>query len=338
MHGESSREQTAPPVPKAGVVVPKASVVVPAHNEAAVIGRLLSGLSAEAEPGEFEILVVANGCTDGTEEVAASFGPEVRVLSTPEPNKYRAMRLADATAGHFPRLYVDADVELDTASVRALAQALGEPGVLAVGPERHSPMDGRPWTVRWYYEVWHRLPVVRAGLFGRGVVGLSREAHRRIGELPEFMGDDLAASLAFPAQQRRVVPGALAVVHPPRRLRDLLRLRIRALVSTTQIGGGGTELSEAAAEARTTRADLVHVLRAGSPADAPKVAWFVTVTLIVRFRARRAIKAGDYRTWLRDESSRRPAESAQPAESARSKESAQPEESTQSEESADARG
>jgi hypothetical protein len=320
VYGESSREQASRPGPTV-------SVVIPAHNEAAVIGRLLAGLLAEAEPGEFEVLVVANGCTDETVSVAASFGPRVRVLDTPEPNKYRAMRLADAAAECFPRLYVDADVEIDTASVRALTQALGEPGVLAVGPERHSPLDGRPWTVRWYYEVWHRLPVVRAGLFGRGVVGLSQEAHRRVGELPEFMGDDLAASLAFPAGQRRVVPGALAVVHPPRKLQDLIRMRIRALVSTTQIGGG-TELSDAAAEARTTRADLVQALRTGSPADAPKVAWFVTVTLIVRLRSRRAIKARDYRTWLRDESSRRPAGSTGSGQSA---------ESTVPEGSADAR-
>jgi glycosyltransferase involved in cell wall biosynthesis len=288
---------------------PAVSVVVPAHNEAAVIGRLLSGLLAEAEPGEFEVLVVANGCTDDTEAVAAAFAPRVRVLSTPEPNKHRAMRLADAATERFPRLYVDADVELSAADVRALADALAEPGVLAVGPDRYSPMDGRPWTVRWYYEVWHRLPTVRTGLFGRGVVGLSREAHRRIGELPEFMGDDLAASLAFPESQRRVVPGARAVVHPPRTLGDLVRMRIRALVSTTQIVDG-TELSDASAGARTTRADLAGVLRAGSVGDAPKVAWFIVVTLIVRFRARRALSRRDYRTWLRDESSRLPAESA----------------------------
>jgi hypothetical protein len=298
-------ENAGKPAP-AGAAV---SVVVPAHNEAAVIGRLLSGLLAEAEPGEFEVLVVANGCSDGTETAAAAFAPAVRVLSTPEGNKFRAMRLADATAERFPRLYVDADVELDTASVRALAQALAEPGVLAVGPERHSPLDDRPWTVRWYYEVWHRLPVVRAGLFGRGVVGLSQEAHRRIGELPEFMGDDLAASLAFPAEQRRVVPGAIVVVHPPRKLGDLLRMRVRALVSTTQIADG-SELSAAAAEARTSRGDLVAVLRAGSLGEAPKVAWFVVVTVLVRLRARRAIRRQDYRTWLRDESSRLPAESA----------------------------
>jgi len=286
-----------------------ASVVVPAHNEAAVIGRLLAGLLADAEPGEFEVVVVANGCTDGTEQAAAAFEPGVRVLSTPEPNKYRAMRLGDSAAGHFPRLYVDADVELTGASVRALAAALAEPGVHAVGPERHSPMDGRPWTVRWYYEVWHRLPVVRAGLFGRGVVGLSREACQRIGELPEFMGDDLAASLVVRPDERRVVSAAQVVVHPPRTLSDLIRMRTRALVSTTQIASG-TQLADAAAETRTTRADLTRVLREGSMAQLPKVVWFVMVTLLVRRRAARAIKAGDYRTWLRDESSRLPAEAA----------------------------
>jgi glycosyltransferase involved in cell wall biosynthesis len=285
---------------------PVVSVVVPAHNEAAVIGRLLSGLLADAASGEFEILVVANGCADGTAQVAASFEPDVRVLSTPEPNKYRAMRLADTATGQFPRFYVDADVELSTASVRALANALAEPGVLAVGPDRCAPMDGRPWTVRWYYEVWHRLPVVRAGLFGRGVVGLSREGHRRLSELPELLGDDLAASLAFTARERRVVAGAQAVVHPPRTLRDLVRGRVRALVSTTQVASG-TVLAGAGAGARTTRADLVDVLRSGSVRDAPKVAWFIAVTLIVRLRSRRAIRARDYRTWLRDESSRRPA-------------------------------
>ena len=301
MHGQNAGK----PAP-AGAAV---SVVVPAHNEAAVIGRLLSGLLAEAEPGEFEVLVVANGCSDGTETAAAAFAPAVRVLSTPEPNKYRAMRLGRLGGRALPRLYVDADVELSSASVRALAEALAEPGVHAVGPERYSPMDGRPWTVRWYYEVWHRLPVVRAGLFGRGVVGLSREAYQRVGELPEFMGDDLAASLVVAPDERRVVSTAQVVIHPPRTLSDLIRMRTRALVSTTQIASG-TQLADAAAEARTTRADLARVLREGSVAQLPKVAWFVVVTVLVRLRARRAIKAGDYRTWLRDESSRLPAESA----------------------------
>src|SRR6185312_1419006 len=93
------------------------SVVIPAHNEASVVGRLLSGLLAGAAPGEFEIWVVANGCTDDTAEIAGAFA-DVKVLITPQANKHAAMRLADEHAEGFPRLYVDADVELGSEDVR----------------------------------------------------------------------------------------------------------------------------------------------------------------------------------------------------------------------------
>ena len=279
------------------------SVIVPAHNEAAVVGRLLTRLLSEAEPGELDVLVVANGCTDGTEDVAAAHGPGVRVLSTPDANKFRAMRLADTAAESFPRLYVDADVELDTRSVRNLAAALGQPGVLAVAPDRAWPVAGAPWTVTWYLDVWHRLPVVREGLFGRGVIGLSEEGFKRLRDLPEVMGDDLAASLAFTRSEQRVLADARVVVHPPRSLRNLVRIRERALVSTEQLAREGT-YAEAGAAARTSRADLTGIVRSDPLRFGPKVAWFVFVTLWVRRRARRRLASGDFRTWQRDDSSR----------------------------------
>ena len=40
--------------------------------------------------------------------------------------------------------------------------------------------------------MWSRLPAIRAGLFGRGVVGVSAEGFARLAALPELMGDDLA--------------------------------------------------------------------------------------------------------------------------------------------------
>ena len=151
------------------------SVVIPAHNEAAVIGRLLSGIRAGARPDEFEIVVVPNGCTDDTAGVAASFGG-VRVAATGTASKAAALRLGDEHAVGFPRIYVDADVEVGAADLRALAAAVSEPGVYAAAPERVCALDGRPWTVRWYYEFWQRLPGPRAGLFGRGVVTFGKLA------------------------------------------------------------------------------------------------------------------------------------------------------------------
>jgi glycosyltransferase involved in cell wall biosynthesis len=99
------------------------SIVVPAHNEERVLGRTLSALLADTSPSEFDVVVVANGCTDGTAEVARGFGG-VRVVETDVPSKSHALRLGDETAAGFPRVYLDADVVLPAAHVRALCAAL----------------------------------------------------------------------------------------------------------------------------------------------------------------------------------------------------------------------
>ena len=56
------------------------TAVIPAHNEGRVIRRLLEQLVNGADPGETDIIVVANGCTGDAAEAAASCGPPVRVL------------------------------------------------------------------------------------------------------------------------------------------------------------------------------------------------------------------------------------------------------------------
>lgn len=182
-----------------------------------MIGRLLGQLapvvppSGTAGPDELDVIVVANGCTDDTAEVAASFGPPVRVLSIPVASKREALRAGDEAAKDFPRIYVDADVELAVADIRAL----GRPGALAGGPQRDLDLAGRPWLVRSYYAVWERLPEVRSGLFGRGVIGLSEAGYTRVADLPPLLADDLVASLAFQPAERVIVPGARVVVHTP---------------------------------------------------------------------------------------------------------------------------
>lgn len=286
------------------ILRPVISLVVPAHNEAAVLGRLLSGVLADASSDsthgadELDVVVVANGCRDETAQVAAKYSG-VRVVETPVPNKHRALRLGDEHAAGFPRLYVDADVELTADDVLSLAGALEQPGVHAAAPTRITPLDGCPWTVRWFYDVWEKLPVVRQGLFGRGVIALSEEGHARIAGLPELMGDDLAASLSFAPEEREVVDGARVIVYPPRTLGDLLRLRVRSLTASTQAA-----MRTRLPGSRTSKADLVELLRAAPLRNGPKLAWFVTVSAIAQSRARRTVKAGDFTTWLRDESSR----------------------------------
>jgi hypothetical protein len=276
------------------------SVVVPAHDESRVIGRLLGQLTAGPEQSELDVIVVANGCTDDTAEVAAAFGAPVRVLSIPVPSKREALLAGDQAATSFPRVYVDADVELGAADVHALGAALGQPGALAAGPQRVLALTGAPWPVRWYYDVWSRLPEVRSGLFGRGVIAVSQAGHERIASLPPVLADDLAASLVFAPEERVIVPGAEVVVHVPRTVGDLLRRRVRAAMGTDQVeqAEGGPDAS-----ARTSPADLLAMIRA-EPRLAPRVAVFLAVAVIARRRARREVRRNQYSTWMRDESSR----------------------------------
>jgi hypothetical protein len=276
------------------------SVVIPAHNEASVIERLLTGLLADARSDELHIVVVANGCSDDTATIAASHGPRVRVVSTPIASKALALELGETHAQGFPRIYVDADVELRTSDIRALVAALAEPGVLAVAPGRAHVLHDRPLAVRWYYDIWERLPAVQDGLFGRGVFGVNEAGHRRLATKPAAMSDDLIASVAFDQAERRVVPGARAVIHPPRTTAALIRIRARALTGTVQLQ---RQLPATVAGARTTRSDLLRIMRQ-RPVTAPRMAAFLAVTALSRLKARRAIRAGDFHAWLRDDSTR----------------------------------
>lgn len=293
-----ARTDTSGTIPAGTGAAEPGCVVVPAHDEAAVIGRLLQALTA-AGPG-LEVVVVANGCTDATAEVARAF-PGVRVLETPVPSKMHALALGDRHASHFPRFYVDADVVISAADVAALAAALREPGVHAVGPERRLDLTASSWMVRAYYSVWSQLPGVRRELYGRGVIGVDEVGHRRLAGWRDTMADDLVAAMSFAPEELRVVPTTEVIIRAPREYGDLLRRRVRAMTGNRRLArdpaapplrgaGGGVPTLVA-----LTRRD---------PRLLPAVAVFLATAVLARARARWALARGST-TWLRDESSRR---------------------------------
>jgi glycosyltransferase involved in cell wall biosynthesis len=284
-----TRGQSSNPVPL--------SVVVPAHNEERVIEERLRTLLADSQPGEFDVVVVCNGCTDRTADVARRV-PGTRVVERAEPGKHAAIMYGDALVGSFPRIYLDADVALDTHAARLLGRMVAAPGVLAAGPQRRLILDTSAWVVRAYYSVWVRLPQVADGLFGRGVIAVSEAGYERVRKLPLARSDDLAIHLAFRPDERRIVPDATVVIWPPRTSADLFRRRVRALQGTLELRDAAATIGS---RGTTSWSDLAAVLRKHPPALAA-----IPVFLAFALGAKAAVRWGRYNrdTWLRDESSR----------------------------------
>jgi hypothetical protein len=277
-----------------------ASVVIPAHNEARTITRSLNHLLEGMWDEELDVLVVCNGCNDDTADLARAVAPAVRVLEIDQPSKAEAMRVGSDATAVFPRIHLDADVVLRGPDLRRLIAPLAAGTALAAAPERVLVTEGSSPVVRWYYDVWEHLPQVADGLFGRGVVALSEQGQQRVDALPPLLSDDLAASEAFAHGERVVVEDATVLVRAPRTVADLVRRRVRVITGNVQADRAGVRRPQSV----TTWGDLGR-LAAHHPTLVPKIPVFLLVTAVSRLRARAAVKAGDFTTWQRDESSRR---------------------------------
>jgi glycosyltransferase involved in cell wall biosynthesis len=279
------------------------SIVIAAHNEAAVIERCLRSILANAEPDEFDVTVVANGCTDQTAEVAARMST-VRVLNLDTPGKAAALNAGDRAAAGFPRIYLDADIVLGTEAVRALARALDREGTppLAVVPRRELLRQGRPWPVRGYFAIHSRLPAVREGLFGRGAIALSAEGRSRFGEFPPVVADDLFLDSLFSSHEKAEVTSVVSKVATPFSSRDLLRRLIRVRRGNSELRAFSQE-SDGTTTVRATEpwAWLHHVVLP-HPWLAPAAVCYVAITGLASIGARiRIINQG---VWGTDRSTR----------------------------------
>ncbi|WP_157157442.1 glycosyltransferase [Diaminobutyricimonas sp. LJ205] len=272
-----------------------ATIVIPAHNEEAGLRRLLPALLRDSAPGELRVIVVCNGCSDDSAAEARRHGPDVEVTELPEPSKAQALKVGGSLVTDFPVAFIDADVELDTTSVRRLVAALRDPGTHAVAPARRLARAGVSRRARWYYDVWEELPAVRSGLFGRGVIALSDEGYNRVVRLPHYLSDDLAFSEAFDVSERAIVQDAVVTVWPARTWQALKQRRIRVVRGTAEMRDAGA-LSESAT---THPSDLLRLMLRDVRL-VPKMPFFLAMTIAARRKAR----GGGVTEWNRDESSR----------------------------------
>lgn len=271
------------------------SVVIPAHDEEQVIDRCLDALRRDAQPGELEVIVACNGCTDRTAELARRHEGVV-VLEVAEASKVAALNAGDAAATRFPRFYVDADVELPVAVLREVAEVLAGGDVHCAAPRPIFEVRGRPWAIRAFYDIWQRLPFLNDAPIGNGVYALSAAGRRRFESFPALTSDDLFVRNLFTVAERRTTATGFTV-HTPTSVRGLLRMR-------TRVHRGNRELH------RSVPLDPQHGARgsglaalARQPRLLPRLAVYLGINLVAKALGTWKDRRGDAR-WERDDSAR----------------------------------
>jgi len=163
---------------------PTLSVVIPVRNGAELLPVQLRALAAQEFDHPWEVVVVDNGSTDGTAEVAASFRsalPRLRIVSHERMGRANACNYGVSIARGHKILFVDADDEVGPGYVELLARALDQHPFVAsrLDPHRLNP----EWIVR-------SMPVSQEAGFGDpfglyptpggGTIGVRREVFEEL--------------------------------------------------------------------------------------------------------------------------------------------------------------
>jgi cellulose synthase/poly-beta-1,6-N-acetylglucosamine synthase-like glycosyltransferase len=210
------------------------TIVVPARNEASVLPSCLSRLLFQDYRGTMHVIVSANGCDDGTAELARAWqrrfqasGHWMHVLELGNEGRAAALNAADALAIPGIRVYLDADVVLSPNAISEVARLLRPgSGIHLAGPSlRVAPNTS--FITRCYGQVWSNLPYIRDDVIGRGFYAVSEQGRRRWRDFPRIISDDKFVRLHFRRNERAVAPEAYSQIQLPEGLSEMVRARGR---------------------------------------------------------------------------------------------------------------
>lgn len=191
-----------------------ASVLIPAHNEADWLPACLAALLAsDTVAGGVEVIVVANGCTDNTVDLARGFeaqfaeiGWQLNVIDLAQGGKLGALNAGESAATAPALIYLDADVQVSPPLIGQIAEVLQGDAPRYASGRPHVTVRGG-WLIRAYTRFWCTTPFMTQGVPGFGVFAMNRAGRARWDTWPDIISDDTYARWNFTPEERHSVPG-----------------------------------------------------------------------------------------------------------------------------------
>jgi glycosyltransferase involved in cell wall biosynthesis len=205
-------------------------VVIPCLNAAEVLPGQLEALAMQVVDRSWEVLVVDNGSTDATADVAASFRDRfahLRVINEPERGRHHACNAGVAATGARSVVFVDADDEVQPGYVAALATALDQADAVAASID-HGRFASATDTATYGVVQTDALAPGFGFLpyAGGGTLGVRADVFRAIGgfrSVPFGEDADLSWRLQLAGHEIAFVPEAHIAVRQRDDLRSMFR-------------------------------------------------------------------------------------------------------------------
>lgn len=230
------------PGPAPGGELPHVTIVIAAHNERSNIGNKLESIAALDYPGDrMTTIVVSDGSTDGTEDVARAFQRVHVIAHSPRAGKAAALNAGCAAATGEILMMTDARQRLAPGTLRALVPHLRDPGVGAVGGElmldEAEPGVAGSIGAYWTYEKFIRRSEAALGrMIGVSGAIYAMRARDWTPLRPGTILDDLVVPMRLMRRGLRIVfePAARAFDVAERDLRREKRRKLRTLAGNFQ--------------------------------------------------------------------------------------------------------
>lgn len=220
--------------------LPFVSVIIPSYNEDLTLENCVNGLLNQAY-GNYEILIVNDGSTDDTWQVArrlAEVHPQIRAFSKPNGGKASALNYGIQRAHGTIVVCIDADSIFIKDTLYQLALSFEDPEVMAVGGNVRVANRKRLLNKHQALEYITGLTLQRRAFAHLGcmqVISGAIGAFRRskLLEIGGYSSDtivedmDITVELARRGSKVIYNPLAIAYTEAPESLRDFLKQRYR---------------------------------------------------------------------------------------------------------------
>lgn len=278
----------------------KSTIIIAAYNEASIIRATIRSLVENTELNHYQILVICNGCSDNTEDIIRNEFHTVFCYSIPQASKSLAIRYAESLAPGFPRLYLDADIELNAGDAIALIDfAKKQSAAALIVPASKLDTEQSQNTVKRFYRVWYDTPYVQQLGFGAGAYLLNQLGRDRFTDWPELIADDGFIRSQFLKHEIHVLEQYKVKVKAPKDIFSLIKVKARSKRGNIELKRYLDQHNSFRKESKRTT--LKHTLQVRSSLCDRLVYLFVNLTALTLAKWQSLI---GFKAWPRDNSNR----------------------------------